>query len=540
MNCTWWDDLRKSCPILQFPSYADCCDFIKENGRNDSLYNDWCTRCGTEESNPNNFCLEDKIQTNFLYYWKFLSTVTADTSDPMVFINIIFQSLFQTIHYNDNLDVMQAFMNFSLEFLSKDYFIDELWSNINGKFIPKKSREFAVEEMFSWGMFHGNLGSCFDSSKACQELKEKTKDMLKDESFLNLYLKDANQPTTANENNTYVFLPLCKFDTDHKHPLQPCNLFDHQLSIPLAHNCYTFNGDVLQPKYNDQVGPNGGLTFILDFSFLTPIMMQNNPAIMILHEPGVPPDTKHFKTSFIEIQPGVELTYGANAIINEGTEDFKAMNIKDRKCRHENDPLIKTIYGDSTSDVSCLLSKNILNGINKCGCYPWYLLHLNDDNGTICEAFGMACYKNIVTNVQQDKEFMAECRPPCNSIKYLTYLNSQRDSNARSKVDLLRQNIYQYFMDDTIKILEHLHVNETLETYEEFRWSRLSIINVNFQDPMATVVIKDAKVTFADMLGTIGGTFGIFLGLSIVGLVDSTIEFYLKFKANIVNSLNKL
>jgi hypothetical protein len=216
------------------------------------------------------------------------------------------------------------------------------------------------------------------------------------------------------------------------------------------------------------------------------------------------------------------------------------MKIKDRKCRHKNDPPIKTIYGDSTSDVSCLLSKNILNGINKCGCYPWYLLHLNDDNGTICEAFGMACYKNIVTNVQQDKEFMAECRPPCNSIKYLTYLNSQRDSNARSKVDPLRQNIYQYFMDDTIKILEHLHVNETLETYEEFRWSRLSIINVNFQDPMATVVIKDAKVTFADMLGTIGGTFSIFLGLSIVGLVDSTIEFYLKFKANIVNSLNKL
>ena len=32
--------------------------------------------------------------------------------------------------------------------------------------------------------------------------------------------------------------------------------------------------------------------------------------------------------------------------------------------------------------------------------------------------------------------------------------------------------------------------------------------------------MKDAKVTFADMLENIGGTLGVFIGLSFVGLLD--------------------
>ena len=46
---------------------------------------------------------------------------------------------------------------------------------------------------------------------------------------------------------------------------------------------------------------------------------------------------------------------------------------------------------------------------------------------------------------------------------------------------------------------------------------------------------KDAKVTFADKLGNIGGTFGVFLGLSFVGVLDFLILF-----SNWLKSLLKL
>ena len=49
---------------------------------------------------------------------------------------------------------------------------------------------------------------------------------------------------------------------------------------------------------------------------------------------------------------------------------------------------------------------------------------------------------------------------------------------------------------------------------------RTSLVHVNFIDSEATLITKDAKVTFSDQLGTIGGTFGVFLGLSFVGILD--------------------
>ena len=51
-----------------------------------------------------------------------------------------------------------------------------------------------------------------------------------------------------------------------------------------------------------------------------------------------------------------------------------------------------------------------------------------------------------------------------------------------------------------------------------------SLVQINFEDPEVTVITKDAKVTFADQLGSIGGTFGIFLGLSFLGLFEMLIE----------------
>ena len=49
---------------------------------------------------------------------------------------------------------------------------------------------------------------------------------------------------------------------------------------------------------------------------------------------------------------------------------------------------------------------------------------------------------------------------------------------------------------------------------------RTSLVHVNFIESEATLITKDAKVTFSDQLGTIGGTFGVFLGLSFVGILD--------------------
>ena len=52
-----------------------------------------------------------------------------------------------------------------------------------------------------------------------------------------------------------------------------------------------------------------------------------------------------------------------------------------------------------------------------------------------------------------------------------------------------------------------------------------SMVQFFFHDPQMTVITKDAKVTLADMVSNIGGTIGIFLGLSMLSVMEIMIEF---------------
>ncbi len=49
---------------------------------------------------------------------------------------------------------------------------------------------------------------------------------------------------------------------------------------------------------------------------------------------------------------------------------------------------------------------------------------------------------------------------------------------------------------------------------------QVGFVQINFDHQLATLTLKDAKVTFPDKVGNIGGTFGVFLGLSFVGILD--------------------
>ena len=55
---------------------------------------------------------------------------------------------------------------------------------------------------------------------------------------------------------------------------------------------------------------------------------------------------------------------------------------------------------------------------------------------------------------------------------------------------------------------------------------RTSIVHVNFVEKQVWTVTKDAKITIPDMIGNIGGTLGVFVGFSFLGLLDTMVEFF--------------
>ena len=69
------------------------------------------------------------------------------------------------------------------------------------------------------------------------------------------------------------------------------------------------------------------------------------------------------------------------------------------------------------------------------------------------------------------------------------------------------------FSDTSFKVLER-------------KLKRTAMIHINFDEKKFWTVTKDARITIPDMIGNIGGTLGVFIGFSFLGLLDTMVEFF--------------
>ena len=78
----------------------------------------------------------------------------------------------------------------------------------------------------------------------------------------------------------------------------------------------------------------------------------------------------------------------------------------------------------------------------------------------------------------------------------------------------------------------------TQREFVEPRLQRSSLIHINFEESEVWTVTKDAKITIPDMVGNIGGTLGVFIGFSFLGLLDTFIE-WMQYLQEIIKSLKR-
>ena len=138
----------------------------------------------------------------------------------------------------------------------------------------------------------------------------------------------------------------------------------------------------------------------------------------------------------------------------------------------------------------------------------------------VCFGNQFICFEGGIKDQNIQKKMIEKCLPLCSYIKYRSILLKEENFQAKS-LD------YEEIQSDV--------VGSFLGPNAEY-WS---YVQINFADPHATVITQDAKVTFADQLGSIGGTFGIFLGLSFVGLLDQFVDI-LQFTYRILNKKKRI
>ena len=195
----------------------------------------------------------------------------------------------------------------------------------------------------------------------------------------------------------------------------------------------------------------------------------------------------------------------------ESTDDFDTMPFEDRLCTKN--------YGE----IDCINKKLINIATSECECSPRYA---NDSINVPCDTLGMICYEQAIQKSEMNHDITGSCYPACKRIKYLL-----KEAEKYPMTDTI-PNFESYGYD----YINYFHNNllgdprssfGDMNKFLEFKLKKTSLIHINFDEAEVWTMKKDAKATLANMIGNIGGTLGVFIGFSFVGLLKSMISFFL-------------
>ena len=115
-----------------------------------------------------------------------------------------------------------------------------------------------------------------------------------------------------------------------------------------------------------------------------------------------------------------------------------------------------------------------------------------------------------------DKQCSPSCPLECDSVNYeLSLSTASYPTRVFANVLSRRESIRRHFGE-----------NETI-TYEKLKESVLAL-DINFAELKYTLISESASKSIVDLIASIGGTIGLFLGTSLLGIVD-VIEAIYKF-----------
>ena len=205
-------------------------------------------------------------------------------------------------------------------------------------------------------------------------------------------------------------------------------------------------------------------------------------------------------------------------MITNVTQGFASLDPEDQHCRLNQE---KT---NAYTDINCRMHKNLDLSIAECKCVPWFYKStwVQENYQEICTGLQMTCFDemmyNLSINIRSD-----ECPQAC--------IYSGYDLTSETFNPEAREGIYDKMKQGRGQAWEDFLSGKNLNMGVYAKVSadappgrqlirQVGFVEINFDHQLATLTLKDAKVTFPDKVGNIGGTFGVFLGLSFVGILD--------------------
>ena len=382
-----------------------------------------------------------------------------------------------------------------------------LWHYIKGLYIEPEG--FGDTLIKIWERYPQNGSICIDAEH-CKEVQEWIEEV--NGNNVQRIIELIHQPKAhlTNSSEDFVLVPLCSFGTG---TLQKCNLFKKAQMTYQDHTCYTFDEGL-----NVQPYVQNGLHLLLNLKQLMP-SEQRLALKLFVHEHGTVPDVLGIDSTFEKIQSHSLIKVGVGLTSNGITNNFASMSFEKRKCLLEGER-------ENYSRTRCMVEHIYELARHECGCEPILITSkINNQSRPHCSVNGSYCFRNAVeqARLQIDSNI---CPVMCESRQFTPQVTLDEWEDPFSNGEELRKFVGQnpfglylgyYYLDDFDDFLYYpAYVKAATESY--------FLVQIYFNNPLKTVITKDAKFTVPDMVSNIGGTVGIFLGLSTISVLRMIIK----------------
>ena len=154
-----------------------------------------------------------------------------------------------------------------------------------------------------------------------------------------------------------------------------------------------------------------------------------------------------------------------------------------------------------------------------------------------CDALGIICYQKASLNGTKNMTLKDGCYESCKNVKYSLTLLENSHIDVTASLHSYGQDTIDYFFKSN-KISDYMGNFWNSGDFLRKRLQRFSLVHINFEESKVWTVTKDAKVTTTDMIGNVGGTLGVFIGFSFLGLLETLIK-WMQILQNKIRCLKK-
>jgi hypothetical protein len=351
---------------------------------------------------------------------------------------------------------------------------------------------------------------------------------------LNLFYNQAKNPSFGDENrhllsaNISDMIVYCEFS------YEKCNYADFSRFYMTNYgNCYRFNSgfNLSDHKVPIKKMKRGGYSSSFDIHLFLhedirfPINENHTSFRVNIENSTYIPS---IFSNIIQIKPGVHTEIQLKKVIKSKLP----APYSDCQEKYPNELLFSEKlrampYKEEYCVLLCLQKKTN----ERCNCYDlWYPFY--DERFEPClNESQSSCSDNLFYEMyEQDQIAFCTniCKAECTSISY-DISSSYADFPSKKYYESLREN----------ELIKKNFANEGIQnfTFEDLK-SKMTSLRVYFSELSYTMISENEKMNIVDLLSNIGGTMGLFLGISLlsfVEIVELVIEscfIYMKYKSN--------